>query len=213
MDSTDPRDAILFATLPHVAFDGWVDRTLKRGAEDAGFPPEARFRVFPGGALEMIEHWSDVSDRRMLETMDAGNTTAVRLRERISGAIRARIDCNSPYREAARRSLAFLAMPPNTVRAARMTWRTVDAIWYAAGDASADFSFYTKRATLVPVYGAAVLYWLDDESEDFAGTWAFVERRIDDIMRLPQRQARLRSMIPSPFRWLGRTPFGRRRPV
>lgn len=212
MDRTDPRDAILFATLPHVAFDGWVDATIKRGTEDAGFPPETRLRVFPGGPLEMIEHWSEWSDRRMLETMEARNTTTVRLRERIAGAIRTRIEINAPYREAARRTLAFLAVPPNTVSAARMTWRTVNAIWYAAGDTSADFSYYTKRATLAPVYAAAVLYWLDDDLDDFAGTWAFVQRRIDDIMRLPLRPASLRALIPSPFRWLRPSPraFGRR---
>jgi ubiquinone biosynthesis protein COQ9 len=60
----------------------------------------------------------------------------------------------------------------------------VDAIWHAAGDRSADFSWYTKRALLTGVYGATVLFWLRDASEDDAATLAFLDRRLAGIGRI-----------------------------
>jgi ubiquinone biosynthesis protein COQ9 len=71
----------------------------------------------------------------------------------------------------------------------------VSAIWYAAGDTATDFNYYTKRALLAGVYSATVLYWLDDKSEDFAKTWTFLDRRIADVMRVPQVLGALRERL------------------
>ena len=81
-----------------------------------------------------------------------------------------RLEQNRPHKEAIRRGLAVLALPRNVRAAATCTARTVDAIWHAAGDRSADFSWYTKRAILAAIYSATLLYWLRDTSEDDAAT-------------------------------------------
>ena len=90
--------------------------------------------------------------------------------------------------------------PPYAPLAIKSTWRTVDAIWYACGDTSTDLSFYSKRATLAAVYGATVLYWLDDSSEEFADTWAFLDRRIDDVMQIPKLRRRVEEALGGIFR-------------
>ncbi|HEX5319198.1 MAG TPA: COQ9 family protein, partial [Stellaceae bacterium] len=115
-----------------------------------------------------------------------------------------RFDIVVPHREAVRASLVVLAMPPHAALAARLVYETVDGIWYAAGDKAADFSFYTKRATLAALYGAAVLYWLDDRSEGFTDTERFVDRRLDDLGRVAQFRTRIDEMLarfPDPFRF------------
>ena len=102
-----------------------------------------------------------------------------------------RLEQNRPYKEAIRRALAVLALPQNARAAATCTARTVDAIWHAAGDRSADFSWYTKRAILAVIYSATLLYWLRDTSEDDAATLAFLDRRLAGLRTgLPAAQAR-----------------------
>jgi ubiquinone biosynthesis protein COQ9 len=199
-DSEETRDRLVLAMLPHVAFEGWSDRALRAGLADAGLPREQGALAFSGGALEMIEQWSRYGDRRMLEAMRGVDVGAMPVRERIAAAVRFRIEVNVPYREAVRRTMSFLALPPNTPLAITSTWGTVDAIWYACGDTSTDLSFYTKRATLAAVYGATVLYWLDDSSEEFADTWAFLDRRIDDVLRIPKLRRRVDGALSAIFR-------------
>ena len=97
-----------------------------------------------------------------------------------------------PHKEAARRAAAFLTLPPHAGRAATLLYATVDAIWRAAGDTSTDFNFYSKRAILAGVYSATLLRWFTDESEDEAETSAFLDRRIEDIMRFEKFKAQLR---------------------
>jgi ubiquinone biosynthesis protein COQ9 len=195
VDVEDLRDRIVLATLPHVAFEGWSDQALRHGLADAGLTPEQGLLTFAGGPPEMIGHWMRYADRRMLELMQGLVLTAMRMRERIAAAVRFRIEVNVPYREAVRRTISFLALPPNALLAAKSTYATIDAIWYACGDASTDLSFYTKRATLGVVYAATVLYWLDDSSEEFVDTWAFLDRRIDDVMQIPKLRARIEQAL------------------
>jgi ubiquinone biosynthesis protein COQ9 len=195
MENEEIRDEILLAMLPQVAFDAWTGRALDAGVAAAGFPPEMALRGFPNGIEDVICHWAKYNDRRMLEGMERLNLDSMRVRDRIATGVRLRIEVNKPYREAVRRALSFLALPQNAAIAARNTYNTVDAIWYAAGDTSTDFNFYTKRALLAPVYVSTVLYWLGDESEDGAATWAYLDRRIADVLHIPRIQARIQDAI------------------
>ena len=86
----------------------------------------------------------------------------------------------------------FLALPANAGIAARGAARTVDRMWHAAGDRSADFSWYTKRAILGGVYGATLLYWMHGDSGE-AAVAAFLDRRLSGVARLGKLAARLRA--------------------
>jgi ubiquinone biosynthesis protein COQ9 len=124
---------------------------------------------------------------------------------RVKRAVELRFEVVAPWREAVRRALSVLAMPPHAALGARLLYETVDGIWYAVGDTATDFSFYTKRATLVGVYSAALMYWLEDRSEDFAETRAFIDRRLADVAMIGKARERLETTLarlPNPFRLL-----------
>ena len=46
-------------------------------------------------------------------------------------------------------------------------------VWWCCGDESVDFNFYTKRASLAAVYGATMMYWMSDDSEENSETLSF----------------------------------------
>jgi len=201
------RDRILIAALPHVAFDGWTRKALAAGVADAGLGPDMALRSFPDGIPELVDHFADWADRRMLAELKRKDAAKMRIRDRIAAGVRARLEVLAAHREAVRRVLAFLALPPNAPLAARLLWRTVDAMWYAAGDNATDFNYYTKRGLLAAVYTTTVLCWLTDSSEDFADTWAFLDRRIADVMKVPAYKAKLKDALgrlPRPSRLLRR---------
>jgi ubiquinone biosynthesis protein COQ9 len=216
------RDTVLDGALPHIPFDGWSESALAQGAADAGLAPEEASRAFPGGAIDAIAHHSRRADARMVAALEAetgereerrGMTATVRR------AIQLRLEASTGEREAIRRALAILGRPQHAPLAARLLYRKVDAVWHAAGDTATDFNFYTKRGLLAAVYSATVLYWLDDRSEGCAETWAFLDRRLADVLRVPKAMARAERLfggLPSPFRVLrlarGRATAGFRPP-
>ena len=179
------RDAAIEAMLPLVGIQGWTLATL---TEAAG--PDADL-LFPGGAADMVEAYCDLADRWMEQDAAALDLAGLRTPDRVREVVAARFARNAPFKPAVRRALGVLAMPGRGVLAARCTARTVDTVWHAAGDRSADFSWYTKRATLAAVYGATMLFWLRDDSEGGADTLAFLERRLAGVGRIGRLRARL----------------------
>lgn len=206
------RDRILEAALPHIPFDGWSRKALLAGARDAGYGTDEVARVFSGSAAEMIELHSTMADHRMAAALEEVDLAAMRIRDRIKTVIMVRLEQNAADREAIRRALAVLALPQNGPLAARLLYRTVDAMWHATGDTATDFSFYSKRGLLAGVYSSTLLYWLNDNSDGFEDTRAFVDRRIANIMGLPKVSERLRGAmrgLPNPVRLM--RGIGRRR--
>ena len=100
--------------------------------------------------------------------------------DRVAQAITARLEIVEPWREAVRRALTVLALPQNAPLGLRLLYATVDAIWYAAGDAATDVSFYTKRLDPGPRSTRPPCYTeLEDQlPEGFADTRAFIDRRL-----------------------------------
>ena len=198
----DGQDDVIRALLPNVAFDGWTSRALRSAMISLGRPPEDAVLLFPGGAAEMIEAYFGWADEDMAGAARDADLAAFRLPARVRAIVALRFERNRENKEAIRRALAILALPQNAVLAARITARTVDAIWHAAGDRSADFAWYTKRAILAAAYGAATLYWLTADSLDDTATMDFFDRRLAGIARF----GKIRRGIE------GRLPFRRRDP-
>lgn len=199
------REEILLAALPHVPFDGWGQAALNRGATDAGHDLATARRLFQDGAPDMLAAHNRYADRMMLEALERRDLDAMKVRERITAAIRIRLEQNTQHREAVRRGLSVLALPQNAALATRLLYRTVDAMWYAAGDTATDYNFYSKRALLAGVYSTTLLYWLNDKSDGFEATWAFLDRRVADVLRVPKAMARVGRVLgrlPDPFRML-----------
>lgn len=196
------RDRLLDAMLPNVPFDGWSVNCINHAAKDLGIDPALARNAFPRGALDAISLHSTRADQRMVAALQARDLAQVKVRDRITLAVRLRLEQCEEEREAVRRAVQFLALPTGGPVAARLLYKTVDAIWHGIGDASTDFSFYTKRAILAGVYSATLAYWLQDDSEGRAKTWEFLDRRIGDVMNIYKVRARVEPLlkaVPSPF--------------
>jgi ubiquinone biosynthesis protein COQ9 len=191
IETSGERDAAIEAMLP--LFDmggGWNRNTLRRALTRSGAAPDDAEFLFPGGAIEMVEAFCDLADRRMTEAADL-SLADQRVSARVRSLIALRLSQAEPHRAAVRHALALLALPRNFNITARTAARTADAIWHAAGDSSADFSWYTKRATLAAVYSATLLFWLRDHSDQAADTLGFLDRRLGDLGRIAKLRRRL----------------------
>jgi ubiquinone biosynthesis protein COQ9 len=188
----EERRRLMRASLAEVPFDGWSRRSLAAGAAAADMVEADVDRLFPRGPVEMIEFWNVEADRAVEVAFAAVDPVAMRVRERVAFGVRARLDYAERDVEAVRRALAVLALPANAALGSTLLWRTADTIWWCAGDTATDWNFYSKRGLLCGVYATTLLYWLDDRSPGREATWAFLDRRIADVMALPKAIGRLR---------------------
>ncbi|MGF1476744.1 MAG: COQ9 family protein [Geminicoccaceae bacterium] len=203
-DRQAQKDRLLIATLDHVPFDGWGRRALHRAATDLDLDPASVRRLFPLGTESLLAWFDDWADRAMLVSAKERGLDELKVRERITALVRCRLEVLSPHREATRRAILARSLPSGAYVGCQTVWTTVDRMWAAAGFAEKDgFSYYSRRALLTGVYVATVLFWLEDKSENFEDSWAFLDRRIGDIMEIQKTRSRFQE------RWQGlRWPMG-----
>lgn len=206
---TNPvKDAILAAAMAHVPFDGWSEATLRAAIADAGVADGLARAMFPRGALDLALAYHAQGDAAMVQALGRADLSSMRFRERIAHAVRLRLEAAD--KEAVRRGTTFFALPQHATQGAKAIWGTADAIWTALGDTAKDISWYTKRATLSAVYGSTVLYWLGDDSPGQENTWAFLDRRIEDVMQFEKFKSAVaanplgKAIVDGPLAWLAR---------
>lgn len=184
MDKIKASEEIIMHALPLVPFDGWNMQTLGKAAIAAGYKKTDAVRVFSGGAIEAVDAYSRLADKHMLEALSGYHLDNMKIRAKIALAVRLRLELQTAHREAMRRTIAMHALPLYTHRALRALYETVDNIWFAIGDTSTDFNFYSKRLLLATVYSSTLNIWLNDNSIGQEATWEFLDRRIADVMQI-----------------------------
>ncbi len=195
------------AIAANAAFDGWSDAARDLAAEQEDIDPDVARLAFADGAVSMIDAWFAHVDATMAQALPAETLATMKIRQRITALVEARLAVLAPEREALRRARAILALPANVAAAARLGWRSADAMWRMAGDTATDYNHYTKRAMLLAVYATTITVFLDDDSEEQADTRAFLARRIDGIMRFEKAKAQFTARThrrPSLSRFVGR---------
>lgn len=210
MTPRELRQPLLEAMLGHVPFDGWTKASLDGAAADLGTTPEMAELAFPGGVAEVLTEFFEVSDIAFAAKLSAIDFSSMKIRDRITECLKVKLAMNAQHRELVRRTVPTSLMPVYAPIAARALWNTCDLMWRAIGDTSTDHNWYTKRATLSAVYSSLLLYWLSDESEDYADTRAFLDRRIEDVMTIEKVKAQARSVtakLPSLSRFLSKVRY------
>jgi ubiquinone biosynthesis protein COQ9 len=192
MTIDDETAAIIDALIPQVPFDGWTMTALRNALTSLNQNPDDAPLIFPNGIPEMLESYTALADQRMIQAAKDADITTLRIPDRIQTILELRLSLFEGQQDAIRRALALLTLPNNAPLAARTLARTVDAIWHAAGDKSADMAWYSKRAILAGVYGAVLLYWVGQTDAEDAPTLAFLDRqlaRVGTLGRLRRRAA------------------------
>ena len=190
----------------NAVFDGWTGKAVDAAADQLGIPREQARLAWPKTQGGMVDTYIQGIDAALELAFPPERVASLKVRQRIRDLVWERLQIMGPAREAVRRGVAILAMPQNLPLALRIGWRTADLMWRIAGDTSTDFNHYTKRITLGAVYSSTLLVWLDDQSEGWSDTAAFLDRRIDDVMKFEKWKAKWRGSDerPSLARFLGR---------
>ncbi len=183
---------VLETALGYAAEDGFSDRTMTRAGSDSGIGCEMMLHLFPEGPASLVEFYSGQTDAEMERLLAKENLAEMKVRDRIAAAVLTRLEILKPHKEAARRAAAFLMLPANAALGAKLLYRTVDAMWRAAGDTSTDFNFYTKRAILAGVYSSTLMRWFNDTSGDATETREFLSARIENVMQFEKFKAEVR---------------------
>lgn len=189
LDVARLRAELLEAIEPEIPFEGWSEPAFRIAVKSVGMDPGLARVICPRGAIDLACDYHRAADRKALAEIRAADWSELKLRQKVAAAVRLRLGLVDP--EFVRRAASAFALPQNAGAGAKLVWESADMIWTALGDTAEDANWYTKRAMLSGVFSATVLFWMGDESEDKAETWAFLDNRIADVMQIEKLKGRL----------------------
>ena len=209
MDEPSPleliRRQLALAVGENAVFDGWTQAAVDAAASQLGIDQAQARLAIPKDQLGKVQIYIEAVDRALEEWFTPERLEGLKIREKIRSIVWKRVEIMEPAREAVRRALSVLAMPQNVPTSLKTGWHTADVMWRIAGDTSTDYNHYTKRLMLGGVYASTLLVWLDDQSEGFIETASFLDRRIDDVMKIEKAKAQWQGQEHfSVSRFLGR---------
>lgn len=186
------KTRFLLAALPDVPFDGWTPELMERTGERLKVEQDEMDMEFPRGIRDLVAYFSSWATDETLKKLEKEDFENMRVRDRIALGVRTRLELLTPHKQAVGASLSFMALPPQSFQLPKLVWHTADSLWHAAGDTATDYNHYTKRILLSGVLTSTTLYWLNDTTKDYAQTWAFLDRRIDDVLKIGMKIAQFK---------------------
>lgn len=190
------EQALLDETLKLAPVHGWTRRTATLAGQALGMSHGETELLVPHGPTDLAALLSRRHDARALAALADVHASNLKIRERIRRAVEARLDAAAGDEPALRRWMGFLALPQNLPLASRLAWESADHLWRWAGDTATDENHYTKRAILAGILSAAMTIRM---SQGRGEAMAFVDRRIEDVMRFEKWKA---TTDFRPSRWL-----------
>ena len=211
MDTPTPleklRQQLALKVGENAVFDGWTQAAVDAAADQLEVDRDKARLAYPKRPEAMVAAWIEAVDAEMARRLAPETLEPMKIRDRIRALIWTRLEIAGEAREAVRQGLSILSMPQNVGLGLSTAWHSADVMWRMAGDTATDFNHYSKRTILAGVYGATLLAWLDDDSEGWADTAAFLDRRLADVMKFEKLKYEWKKRAdyrPSMVRFLGR---------
>lgn len=185
----DDRVRLVEAILPHLERLGWREARIVRGAGSACRPEWQLWDLFPNAHrfASAIEQWADVA---MMERAAQMDLSAMRVPEKMTTVLMARLEVTEPFEK------AVLAFRNRLGPIARLVaaYRTADATWRAIGDSSVGFNAFTKRSTLAAAFVSVPDFWLRSNG-DRGATQAYLQSRLAAATRLFAPVRRMQALV------------------
>ena len=185
----DLAERLRRAALAEVPEHGWSDAALAAARRKLKLAPGAERLLVPGGGRGLLAGWCEEGAEAAaaaLARSSVRGTTA-----RVEAGVLALLAFAEAEPRLAERAAARLMLPDAAPLAARLHWRTADAIWRAVPDRSLDYNWYSKRLILAGVLARVLPFHALDRSPGKAQSRAFLKRELARAVSIGGRGGKL----------------------
>jgi ubiquinone biosynthesis protein COQ9 len=191
------KEQFLLQFLKNTAFDGWGEGNFHKTAKQLNFENNFEDILFSGGVEELTLYFAELVQNKF--KLNAENIVAtkeklqVKAKKLMIEKIRLYISEIGSL-EGFKAFVSYFFKPASIFTGAKGVYNFASESWYLLNDKSTDFSYYTKRISFSGIYAKAVIYAVNDTSENLQHTELFIERKIDDLMKLNKIKFKIRDL-------------------
>ena len=186
---------ILNQTKSIVKIDGWSEKILNKLIQQ-GINNSDLFIFFKNDYKELLKFSIEELNILLENKIKKLNIINLPLNKRIKKILVNRIDILNKDKIFYKKTLNHLLLPQNLNILKKNLYKSVDNMWYLAGDNSTDFNFYTKRIILAAIYINALLIFFRKDSYEAELNIDDNLKKISKIPKLKNRFSFLRDNLP-----------------
>jgi ubiquinone biosynthesis protein COQ9 len=192
--NTTLSNSLMHQLLKNVSKTGWNAESLLESLNALGLPEMDAQLIMRGDPINLIQLFDDWINEQVIESLIPENYTQLKVHEKIKCLLSLKFKALHPYKAAVQKGIYLFKKPSAVQQSLGMLIKTVNQMWYEAGDQSTDFNYYTKRATLFLVYMRVFISWLKPSTglDEIDG---IIDRALLDAYRLSQLKNRAQDAV------------------
>ena len=143
---------------------------------------------FPDGINDILNFAYDELNNKLKSSLKKINIINLPINKRIKKILITRIELMNKDKNFYKKTFYFLALNNQKKVVKKNLYKTVDEMWYLAGDNSTDFNFYTKRLVLAGLYVNAIAVFFN---KNILEAEKNIDRNLNRISKIPKIKSRL----------------------
>ena len=187
-NSNNKIKSIILQKLKKIVSDeGWSEKVLKQLLQN-GVEKSDLVTFFQYDYKELLKFSLEELNKSLEKEINKINIINYSLNKRIKKILMLRINILNNDKKFYKKTFYHLLIPSNNKIMKSSLYKSVDTMWYLAGDNSTDFNFYTKRLILAVLYVNA-LFVLFNKNFDEVET--NIDRNLKKISKIPKIKDRI----------------------
>jgi len=122
--------------------------------------------LFPEGNKDLLKYSLEQLNIELQEYCKSIDLIRLPLHKRIRKILLSKIEIMNKEKNFYKKIFLNSLLPNKSVSLPKQLYKSIDQIWYLAGDTSVDFNFYTKRLILAGIYSRVVLFFFNNNNQN-----------------------------------------------
>ena len=121
--------------------------------------------LFPDGNKDLINYTLEQLNIDLQEFCKSIDLIRLPIHKRVRKILLSKIVIMNKEKKFYKKIFLSILLPNKTVSLYKQLYKSIDQIWYLAGDTSVDFNFYSKRLILAGIYSRVILFFFNNNNQ------------------------------------------------
>ena len=145
--------------------------------------------LFPDGRNDLLKFALEQLNRELEEYCKKIDLIRLPVHKRIKKILLSKIYLMNKEKQFYKKIFLNLLLPSKSISLPAQLYKSIDQIWFIAGDTSVDFNFYTKRLILAGIYSRIILFFFNNE--DHKELEDLLDLNLKRVAKIPELKSKL----------------------
>ncbi len=186
-----------------VAKEGLSALTLKNISNVYNLDSEETDILFPEGNNDFIKFTLDQLNDDLYKYCKKIDLIRLPIHKRIRKILLSKIYLMNLDKKFYRHIFLKYLITKNNFNLPKQLYKSVDQIWFIAGDTSTDFNFYTKRLILAGIYIKIILFFFNNNNQNTLEN--ILDKNLKRVSKIPELKSKInifKDFVPKVFKFV-----------